>query len=243
MARLRRARHHAGMRIVLASCTAALLGLAAAAAPALQAGTVTIYRCVDGNGRVMLRDSPCPRGQQQETRQMVRPQDGPTRLPATVVQGPSRPQAGAAPQVLVLTTPQPMYECMRPDGGRYTSDSSEGNPRWVPAWTLGWPVLAEQTVVVPGRAGVEVRDGRVAGQWRSGHLERRVVPTPAGYGAGTWVRDRCQPLPPSEACARLRDDRQAIRTRFFNAQPTERDQLRLRERAINARLANDCGMH
>ena len=31
------------------------------------------------------------------------------------------------------------------------------------------------------------------------------------------------------------------RTRFFNAMPSERDVLRVEERAINARLDNDCG--
>ena len=60
-------------------------------------------------------------------------------------------------------------------------------------------------------------------------------------GGGTWIRDQCALLPPREACARLRDRRDAIRTRFFNAQEKERDVLRLEERGINARLDNDCG--
>src|SRR5690606_8208836 len=61
---------------------------------------------------------------------------------------------------------------------------------------------------------------------------------PAG---GTWIRDDCAMLPPRETCARLRDRRGEIRTRFFNAMPSERDALRLEERAINARLDDDCG--
>jgi len=60
-------------------------------------------------------------------------------------------------------------------------------------------------------------------------------------GGGTWIRDQCALLPPREACARLRDRRDAIRTRFFNAQEKERDALRLEERGINARLDDDCG--
>jgi hypothetical protein len=36
------------------------------------------------------------------------------------------------------------------------------------------------------------------------------------------------------------DRRDAIRRRFFNAMPSERDVLRVEERGINARLANDC---
>jgi hypothetical protein len=50
-------------------------------------------------------------------------------------------------------------------------------------------------------------------------------------------------LPPQEACARLRDRRAELRNRFFNAQEKERDVLRREERALNARLDNDCGGH
>ena len=64
---------------------------------------------------------------------------------------------------------------------------------------------------------------------------------PVVGGGGTWVRDQCAMLPPSETCDRLRDRRSAIGTRFFNAQEKERDALRLEERGINARLDNDCG--
>ena len=60
-------------------------------------------------------------------------------------------------------------------------------------------------------------------------------------GGGTWIRDPCAMLPPRETCNRLRDRRDAIRTRFFNAQEKERDALRLEERGINTRLADDCG--
>ena len=60
-------------------------------------------------------------------------------------------------------------------------------------------------------------------------------------GGGTWIRDQCAMLPPRETCNRLRDRRDAIRTRFFNAQEKERDALRIEERGINNRLDNDCG--
>ena len=70
----------------------------------------------------------------------------------------------------------------------------------------------------------------------------RPMPWPVAAGGG-WVRDDCAMLPPREACARLRDRRSEIRTRFFNAMPSERDVLRVEERTINARLDNDCGGH
>ena len=227
------------LRILPALLPVLLCSLAPAQA---QQATVTIYRCTDGGGRVMLRDTPCPRGQQQDAREMLRPTDAPSRpAPAAGRATAASAPATAVPQVLVLQAPRPMYECVAANGERYSSDSPEGNPRWVPLWTLGYPVARERQVWVPGSSRIEVRDGRVGGEFRSGHVVRDVRPTLAGYGAGTWVRDRCHPLPQAEACARLRDERSALRTRFFNAQPSERDRINVQERAINARLANDCG--
>ncbi|KEZ94918.1 hypothetical protein A11M_0124340, partial [Xanthomonas vasicola pv. vasculorum NCPPB 895] len=37
-------------------------------------------------------------------------------------------------RIVTVQPPQPMYECTTEDGNRYTSDSPEGNPRWVPTW-------------------------------------------------------------------------------------------------------------
>ncbi len=73
---------------------------------------------------------------------------------------------------------------------------------------------------------------------RRGHSRYPVY----GYGAaGTWVRDECHALPQMEVCGRLRDRRDEIRRRFFNAQPTERATLDREQRGINARLSADCG--
>lgn len=209
-------------------------------APVALAGNVTVYRCTDASGRVMLRDSPCPGGQQQQVRQMQRPQDAPVR-PQPIASTPATPPPPAVPQIMVVHAPRPMYECVRPDGQRYTSDTGEGNPRWVPLWTLGYPVVHEVRRHVPGHSRIVVDGGRVSGEFHSGHIQRGLRPTAAGYGAGTWVRDTCHPLPQAEVCARLRDERSALRTRFFNAQPTERDRINLQQRSIDARLASDCG--
>lgn len=220
----------------------AALSLLAVGLPA-SASTLTIYRCTDASGKVMLRDSPCPRGQQQDARQMRRPQDPPAQTTRPAAPRPTSAVASPPPptQVIVVTPPQALYECRRPNGSRYTSESGEGNPRWVPLWTLGWPVLAERERVQPAQGSIHVRDGRVSGSLHSGGVVRETVITPAGYGAGQWVRDSCERLPQAEACARLRDERAEVRRRHFNGQPTERDRLRLRERAINAQLDNDCG--
>ena len=200
--------------------------------------TVTVYRCIDARGKVSLQDAPCAKGQAQQAREMQRPADAPPRPPALPSPAsppppatPAAPAAPAAPRTVYLAPPRPLYECVTPDGKRYTSDDGRGNPRWVPLWTLGYPVVRPRSVL-----GDNI-----------GHPDKVMHPPPhdviwpVATGGGTWVRDDCVMLPPREACARLRDRRSELRTRFFNAQEKERDVLREEERALNARLDNDCG--
>lgn len=196
-------------------------------APATPAAPpVIVYRCTDAAGKVSLQDAPCARGQAQQERQMLRPQDAPPAPPAAPPR-PSAPPATPAPaaRTVYLAPPRPLYECVTPDGTRYTSDDGRGNPRWVPLWTLGYR-LPHPAAADPDAPA---------------HPPRHGQPWPLVGGGGTWVRDDCSMLPPAEACARLRDRRAELRTRFFNAQEKERDALRSEERALNARLDNDCG--
>ncbi|MFS8063853.1 MAG: DUF4124 domain-containing protein, partial [Luteimonas sp.] len=116
-----------------------VLVLVAIAASAAHADDVTIYRCVDARGHLTLRDTPCATGEKQQTRNMLRPKDAAARA----VVAPRMPEHYQAPppQIVVITAPRPLYECITPDGERYTSDSDQGNPRWVPLWTLGYPMV------------------------------------------------------------------------------------------------------
>lgn len=218
------------LAIVLLLCLAVL-------ARAQTNGGVRIYRCTDAAGKQTLRDTPCPKGQQQQTRDMLRPQDAPrSARPATAPAAIPAPQP-APTQTIYLAPPQPMYECTTYEGKRYTSENSDGNPRWVPLWTLGYPASRPQTALGSNIGGPPPRPDRPV------HPPFRDVNWPVASGGGTWIRDDCAMLPPREACARLRDRRDEIRKRFFNAMPSERDVLRLEERTVNARLDNDCGGH
>lgn len=219
----------------------ALLGMVAMPHPAPAQG-ITVYRCTDARGKVELRDSPCARDKLQTSRKLapLATPPAPRRLAPVRVEAP--PAAPAPPQYVFVTAPRPLYECVTPDGNRYTSESPEGNPRWVPLWAQDYPVLAQRDVYRPGGASIRYRDGRVDARVRSGGIERRVVPTIAAYGnAGSWVRDACSALPPREACDQLRDRRDELRRQAFNAQPSDRAVLEREERGINARLSQDCG--
>lgn len=234
-----------------ASAVAAVLVLALAGAMATAApapAEVTIYRCVDAAGRLSLRDSPCRKGEKQEVRSMLRPTDPPPRRAAATAPRTSRAPiidaTAVMPRVVYVTPPRPTYECTTPDGERYTSESAEGNPRWVPLWTMGYPV-----VVAPGARGgyrgrAEYRDGgtrvRIEGgrQWR---VPGTVVGPSSAYApAGTWVRDVCHALPPAETCARLQDRRDALDRRYNSALQGERDEIVREQRGIDARLSTEC---
>ncbi|MCF7751668.1 hypothetical protein KQ945_12995 [Bacillus subtilis subsp. subtilis] len=117
-----------------------LLCCASAPLAAQEAGNVRVYRCVGSNGAVSLQDAPCRDGRQ-EVRDMQRPRDPAPRVVRSD-RDPAAAPAPAAPQREVrhvyVQPPQPLYECTAEDGSRYTSDSGQGNPRWVPIWTSAY---------------------------------------------------------------------------------------------------------
>lgn len=208
----------------------------AQATQARPADDVVIYRCTDHGGHLTLRDTPCRKDQVQQTLTMLRPKDAPPAPVAPRAPQPAPREAEPTQRVVVVREPRPLYECVPPDGEPYTSDTPEGHPRWVPLWTLGFPYDG----LPVGSTRIIDHDNGLDMQARRPHPRRGGFGL-AGYGAGTWIRDDCHALPQADTCARLVDRRDAIRRRFFNAMPSERDTLNVEERSINARLDADCG--
>jgi len=218
-----------------------LLPTVASAAEPPPAGSVRIYRCVAGNGAVALQDAPCDDTQRQQVLDMQRPQDPPPR-PAPASPAPVSTSAPAERGIRIVTVqpPQPLYECISPDGGRYTSDDGVGNPRWVPLWVGGYYPPARVGGSLSGSA--TIGSGRISihGGRPPGHGHPRPYPGGAAVATGTWVRDACHPLPQQEVCARLRDRRWELIRRYNSALQSERQDLTREQRGIEARLTRDC---
>lgn len=243
----RRCAHYDRMslRVLLPSIALALTLSSAGgahAAPGDDTASMRVYRCVGSNGSVALQDGPCRSGTQ-EVREMQRPQDPPPRSVSTRTPEPSPPPPPAREvRVVTVQPPQPMYECVTAEGARYTSETSEGNPRWVPAWTQGYIATGPGIGPRPRPAGrpdhrPDNRYDNRPGPGRPPVAGRGVI---VPYG-NVQIRDACHALPQGEVCARLADRRWELIRRYNSALQSEREQLTREQRGIEARLDQDCG--
>ena len=142
-------------------------------------------------------------------------------------------------QVIYRAPPRPMYECIDGEGERYTSDNDEGNLRWVPLWTQGYPGWSYRNRGEPRGPRPTYPDPGIL----SAPLGRPPVANVVIPAGGSWVRDTCHPLPQQEVCAQLSDRHYEIIRRYNSASTSERRQLDLEQRGIDARLSNDCGIN
>jgi hypothetical protein len=103
-------------------------------------GTVQIYRCIDDKGRNTLRDTPCPIGQKQTEREMIRPKDAPPK-PASKSKEPPPPEriiVVQPPRDNPFSEPPPLWQCTDFEGKTRDSETNDSNPRCVPLWALGF---------------------------------------------------------------------------------------------------------
>ena len=106
---------------------------------------LTVYRCQDAGGRITLQDEPCPAGQQQSARSMVRPRD-PAPAPRTPErEGEPGPVDAALPPPMdygqgLPFPPPPLFQCTDFDGSQRFSEDYDPNTRCVPLPVLGYDV-------------------------------------------------------------------------------------------------------
>lgn len=128
------------MRPGLIASLASLLVLVGPSA----AAELTVYRCQDAGGRITLQDAPCPTGQQQSTRSMLRPQDPAPAAPEPAPTPPDEPVAAPMPPPTVgydaPFPPPPLFQCTDFDGSVRFSEDYDPNTRCVPLPVLGYDV-------------------------------------------------------------------------------------------------------
>jgi len=182
-------------------------------------------------------------------RDLQRPRDPPPRAVSTDTPPPTpaaRPDMGVREvRHVYIQPPQPMYECVRDDGSRYTSDNNEGNPRWVPVWTTVWYGPGHHGGPRPLPPGPGPGGGAIGIGPPPGAAGIPVHRPPLGYGVNVpggnvLVRDACSLLPPREVCSRLRDRRWELDRRYNSALQSERTAISNEQRGIDARLSQDC---
>lgn len=166
-------------------------GQIAAPAPAKpgSTSTVQIYRCTDAKGKVSLRDSPCPAGQNQTQREMVRPQDAPPK-PAIAARD-DKPKPNEKPVVVIQertpwSEPPPLWQCTDLDGKQRDSETEDSRPRCVPLAVLGYdmrnaPYHLRDACQWVQDSCVRYRKSQLCDRWEIKRIEAQRAERTAGW--------------------------------------------------------------
>ena len=178
---------------------------------------VTIYRCTDANGALLIQnDEPCPAGYRQQTQVIDVPPPMPAHVPREVRMPEVVAAEDAAFEAAILeavpkpvpvgerTAPPALFQCTTWDNVAYLTDEEAPVERCAPMRVVGL-------------------DGR---------------PRPALGSACQTTRDRCEAIPEDGLCDawQRRVDEAEFRWKFAGA-PTE-DPKRLEYEVLAATLAN-----
>jgi hypothetical protein len=211
--------------LIVAFGSAACLATGAA-----RADDVTIYRCVDGSGKVALQDRPCPKDVHQDVREMIRPQDPPPRPQPTAAVEPPPPRAVEV-RVVHDREPPPTWQCTTPDGSTYTNHSGIPQGRYVPTWTYGYGVgLTHAGDVARPHADSSPSGARPHGGGRGGYA----------LPGMTYVEDTCVRLRRDEICQAMHDRIDALGTLFFNGQPSDRARYERERQGLEEDIRDQC---
>jgi hypothetical protein len=210
-------------------CRALILAaIAILLAGAMRAQAANAYRCSSAHG-IVFQDQPCRDGQVQRRLSLPDDPPPPAQDSATNDELAARESPTAAPRAVPTRTPAPaFFLCTRHDGSVYLSEDGSHGRSAVPLGMLGYPErsLAD---AYGGRAGIGVS---APGLRPIPHVPAAHAPLAGGY---VWIDDACHFAQPHEACAYLRGELDALKSKlrraFSDDEPgLERDENSLRER-------------
>lgn len=126
--------------ILLSGLLAAVSAGAAEAATPVDESKMTVYRCVDANGKVSLQDVPCAAGAKQEVQRMTRPKDAASAAIPAIQPVEKRPIVIVSPAQNWESRPPPpdLFRCTDFDGKLREAEYYDPKPRCVPLWVLGY---------------------------------------------------------------------------------------------------------
>lgn len=205
-----------------------------AALPAT-AQQITVYRCVDADGRVSLQDQPCPPGREDARRSVAAEADSAPPVPAPPAA--DEPPPAAAPPLPSAPSPRApppaLWLCVDIEGKQRFTAQPEPNGRYVPLWVVQGNEFGPRGLA--GRAG---RPAPRAGG--SGPGGPGATTVPGALGPMVYVEDRCFRLPPDEACRRYRDQRDEIERKRPSRSGDERRQMEAESARLLGILREAC---
>ena len=102
-------------------------------------GKLTVFRCVDGKGKVSLQDVPCASSSKQETLNMQKPKDAAVTKVSSPLPNAQSNYPSAPIQIMAPPSPPPkLYRCTDFDGKQRDAEYYDPKPRCVPLWVLGY---------------------------------------------------------------------------------------------------------
>lgn len=200
----------------------------------LAAQQITVYRCVDEDGRVALQDQPCPPGREAARRTVAAEADSAPSSAPMPADAPPAAQAPLPPMDAPQRLPPPaLWLCVDFEGKQRFTAQPEPNGRYVPVWVVQGNEMGPRGIA--GRAG---RPAPRAGG--SGPGGPGATTVPGALGPMVYVEDRCFLLPPEEACRRYRDQRAEIERKRPSRSGEERQQMEAESARLLGILRGSC---
>lgn len=198
---------------------------------------VSVYRCIDADGRIALQDRPCPPGQldRQRTVHLDPPPSPPTAVAAADPPAEQAPAAASDPAPSQPPgEPPPLWRCVDFEGNSRLSPRDDPRPRYVPYWVVAGNLAGPRGLA--GRAGAPPPQAGSAAPDAPGSILTGQLPPMVR------VEDHCVQLSARAACTAFRAQRDASRQRRYNSVTrSDRESLDAEIARLQSILLAHCG--